>query len=304
MAIGISPLVDFAFKMVFGNEHHPRLTIHFLNSMLTDQPRIVSVRILNPIQNRKTARGKLSILDVLATDEIGRILNVEVQTWLPQSMEQRIVYYTARSYVDQLQKGQNYSALRPSISICILAEPLFSDPAELHLDFRLREKRSHRTLTDDLQIHVLQLSYLQVTAETVYNASDEERWLMFLRDADKLTKEQIIQLFPDKEFAEAAGVLEMIAKTPEERMEYEARLKYRRDQAGRRQQALMEGHQQGLAEGRLEGLAKGWQAGQITLMQELLGLPTSTPDELAACEASQLNQLVADLQQQLKARGF
>jgi predicted transposase/invertase (TIGR01784 family) len=177
---------------------------------------------------------------------------------------------------------------------------LFSDPAGLHLDFRLREKRSHRTLTDDLQIHLLQLSYLQVTAETVYNASDEERWLMFLRDADKLTTEQIRQLFPDKEFAEAAGVLEMIAKTPEERMEYEARLKYRRDQAGRRQQALMEGRELGLVEGRAEGR----QEGRITLMQEILGLPTSTPDELAACDASQLNQLAANLQQQLKARGF
>jgi hypothetical protein len=75
-------------------------------------------------------------------------------------------------------------------------------------------------------------------------------------------------------------------------MEYEARLKYRRDQAGRRQQALMEGRELGLVEGR------------ITLMQELLGLPTSTPDELAACDASQLKQLAANLQQQLKARGF
>jgi hypothetical protein len=57
-------------------------------------------------------------------------------------------------------------------------------------------------------------------------------------------------------------------------------------------------------EGRELGLVEGRQEGRITLMQELLGLPTSTPDELAACDANQLNQLAANLHQQLKARGF
>ena len=34
MAIGINPTVDFAFKLVFGNPDHTRITIHFLNSIL------------------------------------------------------------------------------------------------------------------------------------------------------------------------------------------------------------------------------------------------------------------------------
>jgi len=39
VAIGIIPLVDYAFKMLFGNEEHRPVTIHFLNSVLAHRGR-------------------------------------------------------------------------------------------------------------------------------------------------------------------------------------------------------------------------------------------------------------------------
>jgi hypothetical protein len=39
----------------------------------------------------------------------------------------------------------------------------------------MRDNLHSLTLTDDLQIHLLQLNHLQVTAETVYDASPVER---------------------------------------------------------------------------------------------------------------------------------
>lgn len=38
MAIGISPTVDFAFKLMLGNPDHTGVTVHFLNAVLEDQP--------------------------------------------------------------------------------------------------------------------------------------------------------------------------------------------------------------------------------------------------------------------------
>jgi hypothetical protein len=58
-----------------------------------------------------------------------------------------------------------------------------------------------------------------------------ERWAWFLRHADALTAEQVNRLFPDQIFTEAAGVLEMIAQSPEEFIEYNARLKAQRDES-------------------------------------------------------------------------
>ncbi|MFM7038780.1 MAG: PD-(D/E)XK nuclease family transposase, partial [Planctomycetaceae bacterium] len=238
--------------------------------------------------------------------------------------------YTAETWIRGLQEGQSYDKLRPSISICVLAGALIKDPAQLHLDFRLREKTLHLTLTDHLQIHFLQLNHLQVTADTLYNASPVERWCWFLRHAQELTTEQLTLLLPDKEFTEAAKVLDMIAKTPEQLQEYNARLKAQRDEEARiifgRQQGLEIGEARGEARGieigeargieigeargialgealgEARGIRKGMLQGQIVQLQQLLRLPVSTAEQLATCDLDQLDQLLAQLQQQFNHR--
>ena len=315
MAIGISPLVDFAFKLMLGSPQHSRVTMHFLNSILIDQPTITHVEILNPFLGKQSEDDKLSVLDVLATDEHGRLLNIEMQTSLPAGMSQRLAYYVSNVYVGQLHEGNQYSELRPAISICVLTQSMFPASPELHLDFRLRESSSGLILTDDLQIHLLQLKNLRVTADNVYYALPAERWAYFLRNADQLTSAEIHRLFPDAEIAEAAGVLEMISQTPEQLLLYNARLKFQRDEEARLRKAQQDGRLEGFREGEIVGAARGRQEGEeigktrglklgrITLLQELLGLRSSTAEEFAGYDEAQLNDMAEQLQQQLRSRG-
>jgi hypothetical protein len=153
--------VDFAFKLMLGSPQHSRVTMHFLNSIPIDQPTITHVEILNPFLGKQSDDNKLSVLDVLATD--------------------------------------------------------------------------------DLQIHLLQLKNLLVTANNVYHALPAERWAYFLQNADQLTSAEIRRLFPDAEIAEAAGVLEMISQTPEQLLLYNARLKFQRDEEARLRKAQQDG---------------------------------------------------------------
>lgn len=305
MPIGIIPLVDYAFKMLLGNQHHPHITIHFLNAVLAGKYRITRIEFINPIQLKRSADDKLCVLDILAIDEYGRRLNIEVQTVLPAGMAQRLVYYVSRALVDQLQEGQNYVELRPSICICVLAGQLFGTPPALHLDFRLRDDQHSLTLTDDLQIHVLQLNHLQVTEETVYNAAPVERWAWFLRHAEELTSAQVARLFPDREFSEAAEVLEMIAQTPQHLEEYNARLKAQRDEEARILYAQQQGKAEGRAEGRAEGIdigiERGVLIGRITLLQQLLQVPVWNQQLSAECSNDELHRLATELQQQFNA---
>ena len=300
--IGISPLVDFAFKMMLGSPEHTRVTVHFLNAILGERPKITSVEILNPFLGKETEDDKLSVLDVLATDEHGRKLNIEMQTSLPAGMSQRLAYYASYLYVDQLTEGTPYEDLRPAISICVLTQALFPQSPELHLDFRLRESSAGLILTDDLQIHLLQLSHLRVTSETVYHASPTERWAYFLQHAEKLTPDEVHHLFPDHEIAEAAGVLEMISRTPEQRMLYNARLKFQRDADARFAQARQEGRQEGEEIGEVRGRQEGRQEGRVLLLQQLLGVRQFTLDEFAGCDEAQLKELEEQLQHQLRSR--
>ena len=48
MAIGISPTVDFAFKLLFGSPEHTSVTVHFLNAILGSSIKIIEVQIQNP----------------------------------------------------------------------------------------------------------------------------------------------------------------------------------------------------------------------------------------------------------------
>lgn len=62
---------------------------------------------------------KLSILDVLARDEHGRTVNIEIQTTLPAGLRQRLTYYAASLFIGQSQEGDGYSVLNPAIGICV-----------------------------------------------------------------------------------------------------------------------------------------------------------------------------------------
>jgi len=309
MAIGISPTVDFAFKLMLGSPEHSNVTIHFLNAILGDQPKIKQVKILNPILGQETDEDKISVLDILATDEHERMLNIEMQTSLQKGISQRLTYYASSLYVNQLVAGAPYTALRPAISICVLTKSIFPQVADLHLDFRLRGSGG-LILTDDIQIHLLELSKLRVTEQNVYHATPIERWAYFLRNAEKLTPNDIGRIFPDREISEAAGVLEMISQTPEQQRLYDARLKFQRDAAASlewardegRREGLMEGLNEGRNEGRNEGLRKGELTGRIVTLQEVLSVTRPTRDELSEYDEVQLIELADQLRDLLRSR--
>jgi hypothetical protein len=119
---------------------------------------------------------------------------------------------------------------------------------------------------------------------------------------------------PQKEFTEAAKVLDMIAQTPEQLQEYNARLKAQRDEEARiilgRQQGLEIGEARGIEIGEARGIEigeargirRGLLQGQIVLLQQLLRLPVSTDEQLAAFDLDQLNHMLAELQQQVVRR--
>ena len=112
--------------------------------------------------------------------------------------------------------------------------------------------------------------------------------------------DEIQQRFNSPAFSEAAEVLNMIQRTPEQRSQYELRLKAQRDDQARLQHARAEGEAKGRAEGVAEGRAEGELAGQIKLLCQLLGKETSSLDGLSNDE---LGSLMNDLKKELRDRG-
>ena len=172
-----------------------------------------------------------------------------------------------------------------------------------------------------MQIHLLQLPKLRLTEDNIGQAPPIERWAYFLLNADRLSRDDVSRIFPDQEFGEAAGVLEMISSSPEEHRVYDMRLKFQRDEATRlsatlreieaarsegetkgRVEGLREGETKGRVEGLREGVQKGVLLGRIALLQELLGVAKSTADEFSSFDESRLTELAEQLQTQLRNR--
>ena len=298
MAIGIDPTVDYPFKRLFGSAEHPAITIHFLNAVLGPVPRIEQVTILDPISNRMTEDGKLLIFDVKARDDRGRWLNIEMQSSKHAGLPQRLALYAASMYVGQFREGESYSSLCPAISICVLDAVLFPGVPDMHLDFRLRSGSHDLVLTDDLQVHFLELPKYNPMKPPPQDASPLKKWAYFLRYGKDLTPDEIREFLFDPVFIEAAEVLQMIAQSPSERALYEARLKLETDQVWKLQEAKDEGRDEGF----VLGIQRGEYRGKIRLLQNILGLPESSEGELEAMDIGQLQNELARLRALLRDR--
>jgi predicted transposase/invertase (TIGR01784 family) len=172
---------------------------------------------------------------------------------------------------------------------------LFPEASDLHLDFRLRTRPPTLELTSALQVHLLELPKYALPSDNDVITDPIQQWAYFFRQAAELTPQQLADRLGDEVFDEAAGVLEMIARSPRERELYEARLKMQRDEQSRIEAAEERGEARGRSEGRL--------IGRVQLLQTLLGLPESSDADLAIRTIDQLAQLESDLQRQLRERG-
>lgn len=295
MSPGIDPQVDFAFKLMLGSPNHTRITIHFLNAVLQMPSPVVWVEILNPIQNKDRSEEKLIVLDVLARDSDGQRFNIEMQTTLPFDLAQRLTYYNCMNYVPQIGQGDRYFQLRPAISICVLNRTLYSQIADYHLSFRLRCDQHNLVFNNDLRFHTLELPKFVASSECPLSELPPlEKWLYFLKHASKSNLTDLANLLAEPEFAEAAGVLEMISKTPEDRLFYEARLKFLRDEESRLRGARQEGEER--------GLEKGVLFGEIRTYRTLLGKTQGTGDDLLNKSMAELAAIAADLKRQFSLR--
>ena len=161
---------------------------------------------------------------------------------------------------------------------------------DLHLDFRMRERVRGFVLTDDLQIHTIELPKYKPLDNNGTITDPIEKWAWFFRFAPSSTIEQIRERLEDEVFVIAAGILQMISKTPQERIRYNARIKFQRDEASK------------LLYAQREGRAEGGQIGVIHFLQQLLSLPETAEEKLSQMTADSRDAIIADLKEQLRKR--
>src|SRR6056297_4256657 len=196
----MDPKIDYAFKLLFGNEKDTSFMISFLNAALEleGEKAIKSVIIMSPNNDKEKQDEKYSIMDVKAKANDETIINIEIQLKNEYNMRYRTVYYLSKMIAKRLKEGDNYKSIHKTVAINILNFDLLDSGIRFHNRYRFTEIDTKKELTDIAEIQFMELPalrrYIKENETTLQEAIGENRlleWLLFIDD-------------PESEFAKIA----------------------------------------------------------------------------------------------------
>jgi hypothetical protein len=250
----LNPLNDYAFLISMGKKGDETQLLSFLSATLrrTGKANIKAVEILGDTDITAELLGaKSAKLDVLAKLEDGTKVNIEVQIRNQHNMEKRSLFYWAKKFTEDLQKGRDYAELPPVITINIVDYEQFKpykgdseqdkedvqakedagvkDLVGFHSSFHIREdEATDLLLTDALEMHFLDMvkfRKLRRKKSAGFDIHDPlHRWMAYLdpESPEGLVKEAIDM---DKDIKAFQNKMDEIQRDPEMSRLYEWRMK-------------------------------------------------------------------------------
>jgi predicted transposase/invertase (TIGR01784 family) len=257
---------DVAFKKIFGSENQTSILISFLNAVLhlEGSERIGSISIGNPFQFPILLNYKASILDLKATDLMGKTFIVEMQVADVDGMDKRLLYYTSKEYSRQIVSPEKYTELRPVIFIGIF-------------DFKFTKGQhyfSHHTICDletkervikDMDFYFIELKKFNKLATDCKTIID--KWIFFIKEAENL--EVIPENLNDEGLSDAYKFANKSTWTREELDAYENMAMREQDERGRITKAEQNAKDEGKAEIIIKMHTKGISANQISDLTDI-----------------------------------
>jgi predicted transposase/invertase (TIGR01784 family) len=269
---------NFIFQSIFGRNENKDLSLDLLNAVLnlptgrqlTDLEIIENTRLL-----KEYPKDKLGILDIKARANTGEWINIEIQLFNKNDMDQRTLFYWAKLFSGQIKEGDPYKTLKKAITINIL-DYNFIKIDDYHTVFHLYEdRRRDYKLTDMLEIHFVELPGFRQSARDPRNHLDG--WLFYIENSPKEVLDMAIQANPA--IARAEELLQRLGSLEEVRRYYDALEKATRDEVSHMATAWEEGEARGEIKALMKTagnmLAKGL---SDELIMEMTGL---TLDEIA-----------------------
>ena len=281
----LDPKADLTFKRVFGE--HPDLVISLLNALLpfkTKEEEIQTVEYLTPEMVPDNPLRKNSIVDVRCRDLRGRQFIVEMQmVWSPEFM-QRVMFNSAKAYVRQLDKKEDYSLLEPVYSLNLVNDVFLSDIKEYYHYYRMVHEKHTEKVIDGLHLVFVELP--KFTPHSMNEKRMQVLWLRYLTEIDGYMETVPQELLDNPEIYKAMEVVEESAYTPEQLLGYDKfwdiiRTETTLYNSGVRQgraEGLEEGIEQGRAEGLEEGRAEGRAETVLAIARKMKSKGSSVAD--------------------------
>lgn len=271
----VDPKNDVAFKRIFGDDQHKAVLISFLNAVLnlSEAKEITTVEILNPYQTPHLALLKHTLLDVRATDKRGISFIVEMQNDRVPGLRKRFQYYAAKSYTQQIERGESYPKLNQVIFIGILDFVEFGSQNYLCRHILLNVETGIQEL-HDLEFNFIELPKFTKSEHELESILD--KWVYFIKYAADLA---IIPPHADATpLREAYEVANQFGWSKEELELYDYWSMKEQDERGAVELALETGMQQGIQQGMQQGMQEGDKTARLEMTNAMLkdGMPLET----------------------------
>ena len=268
----IDPMVDAAFKRIFGSEINKDLLIAFLNEIFQGRRYIIDL-----VYNKNEYPGEIAmeggaIYDLTCTDQNGAQFLIEVQRGRQKYFKYRAIFYMSRLITSQAPKGRRKEwgyALSAVYLIAILDHPINNGTAENYIhDVCLIDKNTKEIFYEELGYIIIDLCSFVKTEEEL--DGDLDRWLYLIKHLSKL--DEMPETFNNPIFKRLLAVSEYSNLTQKEKIMYDRSMKYKWDNKNVLDFAVNEGMEKGLAQGMDKGVELGKVQGNLEGRSEALAI--------------------------------
>ena len=220
MAKYLDPKAGVTFKKVFGE--HKNLVISLFNALLPldEGKQVESIEYLPSELVPETPLGKNTIVDVRCEETGGRKFIVEMQMeWFPD-FKQRVLLNSAKAYVRQLPKGNNYKLLQPVYALSLVNETFEPDMDEYYHYYHLVHDLHSDKVLDGLHLVFVELPKFK--AKNLVEKKMQVLWLRFLTEIDRDGVDEVSQdLLDNPQTGQALEIVRESGMNDAERAAYE-----------------------------------------------------------------------------------
>jgi len=296
----ISPITDFGFKKLFGEEESKEILKSFLFHILNLESEIADISFLPQEQIPSAEDERLGIYDLYCVDEEGTRFIVEMQRASQIYFKDRSIYYSTFPVAQQAQRGDWDYQLNAVYCIGILNFNLVEDKRYIRTA-KICDIETNEVFYDKLTFVYIELPKFNKELNELSNFA--EKWIYFLKNLSSLDK--IPKELSEEPMNAAFRMAEIAAYNEAERFAYHRSLKRYRDTRGQIEYAIIkgreEGREQGIKEGREEGREEGamiaLRGALLLLFREKFGeIPQAIKRQIESIESSEkLNLLLTQV---------
>jgi predicted transposase/invertase (TIGR01784 family) len=289
----VNPKIDLVFKKLFGSEENKDILLSLINAILPLGQQVAKIVLKNPYNVSDYAEGKLSILDIKAEGEDGRLFDVEMQIRGSKYYGKRALFYWAKIFgsqldyvLDESQENDNsievgYSDLKKCIVISLMDFNFFDD-TKYHRFYTLKDGDTHEQHKDldYLDLYFIELKKYKGKLQNINTTL--EKWITFLNNAHKYDNKTLPkELAEIKEIRKASQKLDAMYLDEKEKGYYDAQQKFWLDQNAFMKEAVEKALEQGELNSKIEIAQKMLKRGtEILVIAEDTGLTVAQIEQL------------------------